>query len=333
LSALGAAGISEPDINHAASRMLYGLTNQRAREWAKEHGNEHHSDPLKIANAVFVGNNVTLNTRFAQTFLDYYRGNVIQVDFLSDQAVEAVNQWASDNTDGLIPEIIQAFDPRTVAAVANAIYFSDRWEWEFRPEETREAVFHSPAGEQNAFYMLREGNNQVYYEDDRVQATPLRFRTGCGLYIILPKDGDATGLLSSMTSEYFEEIQRDSINASGKLLLPRFTMDSGVLDLKDCLVSLGVPLFDPLAAPLTGGLLEEDIPVWLESAVHKAVIEVDEKGTTAAAVTVMAAAGSGMPLPTEPFEMICDSPFVFVLYGYTFDGGYQVLFTGVVNQP
>ena len=40
-----------------------------------------------------------------------------------------------------------------------------------------------------------------------------------------------------------------------------------------------------------------------------------------------------MPLPTEPFEMICDRPFAFVLYEYTYDWGYQVLFTGAVNQP
>jgi len=81
-------------------------------------------------------------------------------------------------------------------------------------------------------------------------------------------------------------------------------------------------------------LIEENIPVWLSSAVHKAVIEVDEKGTTAAAVTVMAVeAGAAMPEPTESFEMNCNKPFVFVLYGNTYDGGNQILFTGIVNQP
>jgi serine protease inhibitor len=103
--------------------------------------------------------------------------------------------------------------------------------------------------------------------------------------------------------------------------------------LRDTLVALGVPLFDEQAAPLTGGLIEEHIPVWLESAVQIATIEVDEKGTTAAAVTIMPAPGAGLPEPTLPFEMICNTPFVFILYGYTFDGGNQVLFTGVVNQP
>ena len=94
-----------------------------------------------------------------------------------------------------------------------------------------------------------------------------------------------------------------------------------------------MPLFDNKASTLNG-LIEENTPVWLSGAVQKAVIDVDEKGTTAAAVTVMPAdAGAPLPPTTEPFEMICDRPFAFVLYGHTYDGGNQILFTGIVNQP
>ncbi len=333
LTALNASGISVEDLNIAASRMLYDLTNVREKEFAKEYGEKDYNNPLKIANALFVGNNVTPNKTFAQVFMDYYRGSVMKVDFGSKEAVDAVNNWASDNTEGLIKNIVNEFDPETVAAIANAIYFSDRWEREFNVSETREDAFHSPNGETKAFYMLREGDGQTYYEDDKLQAMPLRFSSGGGLYILLPKDGDATSLLSSLTSDYFEEIQNDAIRATGKLLLPRFNIDGDILKLTDTLKALGVPLFDEALAPLTGGLLEETIPVWLSDAAHKAVIKVDEKGTTAAAVTVMTANGTSMPQPTEPFVMDCNKPFVFVLYSDTYDAGTQVLFTGMVNEP
>ena len=332
MAALSASGISEADLNAAASRMLYDLTRQANKQYEADYGIAYH-DPLKIANAVFVDNDVSLKQSFAQAFLDYYRGSAMNVDFSSSEAVDAVNAWASENTDGMISDIIKEFDPLTVAAIANAIYFSDRWEWEFDASMTREDVFHSPAGDVAASFMLREGDNQAYYEDERIQAMPLRFSTGGCLYILLPKDGDATGLLASMTSGYFEEIQAGAEYVSGKLLLPRFSIESEAIELGDTLTALGVPLFDRDSAPLTGGLIEENTKVWLSSAVHKAVIKVDEKGTTAAAVTVMIAAGSGMPVPTEPFEMVCDAPFVFVLCGHTYDGGNQVLFTGIVNQP
>jgi serine protease inhibitor len=120
LTALGASRITEADINRASSRMLYSLTNLQNKEY-KEYYN-----PLKIANAIFVGKNVTLKKDFAQTFMDYYRGNSINVDFSSSDAVDAVNRWASKNTNGLIENLIQKFDPLTVAAIANAIYFSNR---------------------------------------------------------------------------------------------------------------------------------------------------------------------------------------------------------------
>jgi serpin B len=327
LSALGAAGINQDDINTAASRMLYDLTKLRDKEY-KEYYN-----PLKIANAIFVGNNVTLRKDFAQAFMDFYRGSSINVDFSSRDAVDAVNQWASENTSGLITDLVQEFDPSTVAAIANAIYFSDRWAWEFNSKETKEEVFHAPSGDTSAWYMLREGSDQLYYEDERVQAIPLRFKHDGGMYIVLPKDGDAKALLSSMTNDYFNEIQRNSFLAEGKLLLPRFSIQNDIKGLKEALESLGVPLFDIESAPLTGGLIKENIPVWLSKAIQKAVIQVDEKGTTAAAVTVMLGATSAGPQPNVPFEMICDRPFVFILYEDTHDGGRQILFTGMVNQP
>lgn len=328
LTALGAQGITAEDINLAASRMLHDMTKERSREYEPEAHN-----PLQIANAIFVDQDEKIKSEFAQNYADYFRGQIIGVDFSNPDAVSAVNQWASEHTDGLIEELIQEFDPNTIAAIANAIYFSDRWEWEFKAEQTAENTFYGANGESSAHFMLRECDSQTYYEDGRLQAMPLRFKSGGALYILLPKDGDAAGLLASMDDAYFTEIQRDSIQANGKLLLPRFTIDSGIIPLREALESLGIPLFDQQSAALTHGLIEGDTPTWLSDAVQKAMIAVDEKGTTAAAVTVLAAAGGAMPEPTEPFEMICDKPFAFILCDSTYDGGTQILFTGIVNRP
>jgi serpin B len=180
--------------------------------------------------------------------------------------------------------------------------------------------------------MLREGDELPYYEDEEVQAIALDFSAGGGMLIILPKDGDAKSLLKSMTAEDFDKMRYDYEARPGTLKLPRFSIESDVMDLVEALDALGVPLFDDAA--LTG-LLEEQAVV-LSSAVQKAVIKVDEKGTTAAAVTVMVGETSAILDEEEkkpPFEMICDKPFVFVLYGYTADGVSQVLFTGLVNKP
>jgi serpin B len=92
------------------------------------------------------------------------------------------------------------------------------------------------------------------------------------------------------------------------------------------LKNLGIPLFEE--GSLTGVI--EETALQLSDALHKAVIKVDEKGTTAAAVTLLLAdaASAGPQEPEKTFEMNCNKPFVFVLY----DRG-QVLFTGMVNEP
>lgn len=331
LEALGAAGLTAEDINSAASRMLYGLTAVQQNEWNQEMDMPL-VDPLKIANAIFVDRTQTVAPKFAEVFANDYLGDSISVDFSSKEAVDAVNQWCSDNTDGLITDIVNSFDPQTVAAIANAIYFSDRWYSEFNPDMTRNSTFHAPTGDMDSPFMLREGYKLDYYEDDTVQAMPLNFATGGGLAILLPKDGDAESLLSSLTDERFSQILAGTSGRTGKLLLPRFEIESGVMNLRESLAALGVPLFDP-AEPAVTKLLADADPLVISQAVQSAKIKVDEKGTTAAAVTVIALAGAALPQPTQPFEMNCDHPFVFVLYGDTYDGGAQVLFTGVVNQP
>ena len=333
LDALGASGLDPEDINRAASRMLFDLTNERARRegWGQWGASE--ESALHIANAIFVDYDVTLRREFAQTFMDYFRGEMINVDFRSPYAVEEVNLWASYNTNGLITEVVQEFDPLAIAAIANAIYFSGRWTYQFDPEQTRRDIFHSPAGDGYAYFMRMEWPFIPYFEDERVQAITLPFSGEGGMTIILPKDGNATGLLASMTDEYFERMQSESVLGEGSLLLPRFSIENTIDNLKDALVALGVPLFDEWAAPLTGGLIEENLYVWVGDAVQVAMIEVDEEGTTAAAVTVMEIRAESLPIAVTTFEMICNTPFVFVLHSRTTDGGRQVLFTGVVNQP
>jgi serpin B len=329
VTALGVPGLGETDINNGASRMLYDLTRQREKD-AYEKGDYH--DPIKIANAIFVDYDATIKKDFAQAFMDYFRGSSINVDFGSPRAVKEVNDWAGKHTIGMIPEIIHNFPSGTVAAIANAIYFFDRWAWEFDPNKTKEDIFYAPDGETTAFYMLREGNELTYYEDENLQAMPLRFNTGGGMYILLPKDGDAAGLLASLTNAYFSEIRAGSGLAKGKLLLPRFSIEEEVMSLTDILISLGIPLFEDGALP---GVIQEGA-VQLSDALQKAVIKVDEKGTTAAAVTVLlmdaTSAGPRDP-PEKTFAMICDKPFVFVLYDRTYNGPAQVLFTGMVNKP
>jgi len=337
LKALGAAGITADEMNRAASLMAGGLTAPSGGPRAESYGTSPApSESLKIANAIFISDEATLKKEFTRIFADFYRGAAMSVDFSSLEAVDAVNQWVSDHTGGLIDRIVEEFSADVILAITNAIYFAGQWNKEFNADRTEEDVFHAPDGDTTAFYMLRRGDELNYYEDDRVQAMPLAFAGGGGMCVILPKDESAVETLSTMTNGYFESIMAGAEPAEGRLLLPRFTIEGKTIELREALETLGVPLFDQKAAPLTGGLVEEDYYLWASSVLHKAVIEVDEKGATAAAVTIVQVdyAMAAPPMDeTEPFEMICDKPFVFIVYGETDSGVHQVLFTGIVSRP
>jgi len=339
LEAIGAKGSEADAVNQAAARMLFDLTNQAARRHNPDWPN-----PLHIANGMFASQRVTINQAFAQIFADYYQGGIMNVDFLHYHAAYAINRWAYDNTYGLIYQMVSPkdFDERTAAVIANAIYFSDSWWRKFDPALTQRGNFYGMHLINQAYLMemaWQEHDPVLYFEDDVTQALTLNFETGGGITIMLPKNGDATGLLASMTLEYFEHMlaRENKQLAQGRLVLPRFSMENNHNNLPYVLTNMGIPLFDEFAAPLSGenGLLAVGPPrVWLSDAMQTALIELDEEGATAAAVTLMIAVAESAPPPAQTtFEMICNRPFAFILHKNTIDGGNQILFTGVVNQP
>jgi serpin B len=327
LAALSEGGISPGDLNKAASRLLYGLTDALMTEL-----NPDFKNPLKIANAVFVDNSRTLNQDFAQKFMDFYRGGSLSADFKSGVGVKTVNDWVDLHTEGKIPSIVSEFTPDTVAVLANAIYMASPWRDKFLAERTKAGTFRSPKGEIQAPLMEAQ-HFYPYYEDDSIQAISIKLASSGALLVVLPKEGDPYKTLGSLTSAKLKEIFDAFETREGRVVLPRFKIESGALELAPVLTKMGVKLFDPSLALLTGGLVEGAEPVFLSKAVHKALIEVDEEGMTAAAATVMAAVARALLPQGEPFEFVCDKPFLIVAYGSPRDNPIQALFVGIVNDP
>ncbi|MDO4333959.1 MAG: serpin family protein [Eubacteriales bacterium] len=329
LSALGMSGMDEAALNEAVKTAIGELTCQEQADWMEENGFEYES-PLKIANALFVGENSRTEENFESVFADYFSGKLFSVDFSSEASAEKVNEWAKEATKGKIDHIIDAFDPDTVAAIANAIYFSDAWNNKFSEEQTKEDVFHGKNTEEQVSFMNQKFTEMPYYEDDTMQAASLSTANGGQLILLLPKDGKSPEeILADMTAEQFSQIQGADFGTV-QLSMPKFKLESDVFSVKEALELLGVPLTDA-QKPCLSGLVENET-LYISEAVQKAMIEVDEEGMTAAAVTIMAMERASLPVEQEPVELKCDRPFAFLLTAYGGAEGQQVLFAGVVNQ-
>ena len=71
-------------------------------------------------------------------------------------------------------------------------------------------------------------------------------------------------------------------------------------------------------------------PVWISSVKHKTFVDVNEKGTEAAAATSVEMRATAMPVSRPPFEMIVDRPFVFAIRD---NKSGALLFIGAITDP
>ena len=329
LKVIGEAGIDAETLNQMVKAVNAGLSQEERRKSYEEYG-ETFESPLKIANALFVQKDAAVNQTFAQLFSDNYDGKLFSVDFSDSSAANAINSWASEKTDGKITEIVDSFDADTVAAIANALYFSDSWSNQFLEENTTEGTFHGAKQDEDAEFMNQKLSDGIYYEDETMQAVVLWTTSGGQMVLCLPKDGySAEEALQSLTTEKLQKISGAEYRCV-QLSLPKFKLESKTFSIKEALEARGVPLMQATDAALTEVLDNEAL--YISSAQQSAMVEVDENGLTAAAVTVMGLEKMALMPETDPIELTFDSPFAFVLTGNGEDAGDQILFTGVVNH-
>ncbi len=329
LKVIGEAGIDAETLNQMVKAVNAGLSQEERRKSYEEYG-ETFESPLKIANALFVQKDAAVNQTFAQLFSDNYDGKLFSVDFSDSSAANAINSWASEKTDGKITEIVDSFDADTVAAIANALYFSDSWSNQFLEENTTEGTFHGAKQDEDAEFMNQKLSDGIYYEDETMQAVVLWTTSGGQMVLCLPKDGySAEEALQSLTTEKLQKISGAEYRCV-QLSLPKFKLESKTFSIKEALEAMGVPLMQATDAALTEVLDNEAL--YISSAQQSAMVEVDENGLTAAAVTVMGLEKMALMPETDPIELTFDSPFAFVLTGNGEDAGDQILFTGVVNH-
>lgn len=329
LKVIGEAGIDAETLNQMVKAVNAGLSQEERRKSFEEYG-ETFESPLKIANALFVQKDAAVNQTFAQLFSDNYDGKLFSVDFSDSSAANAINSWASEKTDGKITEIVDSFDADTVAAIANALYFSDSWSNQFLEENTTEGTFHGAKQDEDAEFMNQKLSDGIYYEDETMQAVVLWTTSGGQMVLCLPKDGySAEEALQSLTTEKLQKISGAEYRCV-QLSLPKFKLESKTFSIKEALEAMGVPLMQATDAALTEVLDNEAL--YISSAQQSAMVEVDENGLTAAAVTVMGLEKMALMPETDPIELTFDSPFAFVLTGNGEDAGDQILFTGVVNH-
>jgi serpin B len=325
---------------------------------------------LRMANAAFAQRDWAIEQAYLERIASTFGAGVRLVDYRADYeaARKSINAWVSDQTKKRIPELIpeNILDELTRLVLVNAIYLKGEWETEFDRRATEPKPFTRLDGSLvKVPTMFQSGGQTIpYARGNGWQATELRYRgadgtTPLAMTLILPDD--LPSFESKLSATQLERIatalegERDQlaevtdgewegpcgcgcIDYSVDLYLPRFSAGTHA-SLADVLKSLGMPL------ALTRGVADfsaihvpkgyEDI-LYVGDVIHQANIDVDEKGTEAAAATAvdMGDTGGGcvgsLPAPRKTITLRLNHPFLFVLRDVETGA---VLFMGRVVDP
>jgi serpin B len=294
-----------------------------------------HELTLTIASTYFAQRGMTFEAGFLDALATRFDSGMRVVDFVADpEAVRhLINAWVNEQTRERIPSILQPGDivSATRLALVNAIYLKAPWYQAFRLDQTSDAPFTLGDGTTIPVPTMHTGGQLACATGDGWAATDLRYiDQKLSMLIVVPQDLAAfeAGLGPSQFAAVLEALadSEEAYTAVAEVSLPRFEIESRA-SLGDVLAALGMPnAFDPALADFSGMTLEESL--YIGKVIHQANISVDEKGTEAAAATVVSMdVGGG---PSDTCTVNANRPFLFALRDRETGA---VLFMGRVVDP
>lgn len=276
---------------------------------------------LHSANALWTQKGLKLKPAFMTSLARYFSSGVWQVDFAKhpDAANNAINKWVKQQTNGKITKLFNHGDinPNTLLVLANAIYFKAAWQDQFEKSATTNAPFNGTGSIPFMNGGKADGNSTSTYD-----AAQLAYKGGrFAAVAIMPKTQSLRDFIGGLDADRLSAIT-GGLSQPYLVSMPRFTIRT-TLDLGKMLPAMGMPTAFGSGADFsamgTSG-------AWIQAAVQKDYLNVDENGSEAAAVTGIAV-GSSAEVATK---MTFDHPFLFLIRD-TVTG--TILFAAQVQNP
>ncbi|KAL3310240.1 Serpin peptidase inhibitor, clade B (Ovalbumin), member [Cichlidogyrus casuarinus] len=233
----------------------------------------------------------------------------------STVTIDTINAWVEKNTNGMIKNFLQEIPFDTAMLLMNTLYFKGQWEKTLDP--VRNVMFESVDGQKYPMDRVGKTYSFPYLRDEErgfhVINLPFRRRFG---EMQVPLDAD-------VYAQLVPNLVRTPVNFE----IPKFRVESKH-KLKPILQAVGVDdLFSRSKANLSG---MSDLPLFVSAVEQAAVLELNEYGLEASAVTQMTIMSKSLLTIMNPIPFICDQPFSFVLYDKQTN---KIAFVGKYNRP
>ncbi len=265
----------------------------------------------------------------------YFDTEVSALDFdNTSNAADVINDWASDNTNGKIKQVVDESDViDLIAALANATYFKGNWLNGFDAKDTRAEVFYTnTAGSDSVSCQMMHGGTEEepwgmnYYGNEDIQLVRIPFKTNScyEMVCVMPRDKSCDELLADLDGDQWDTWMGSSSCRELILNIPKFE-ESFKYYLKNPLINLGMQtMFDN--ADLTG-MFSNVNNLAVDNVIQGTFISVDETGAEAAAVTVI-----GIYVTSAPsiIELSFDHPFIYAIQDAE---THAIIFIGKMTSP
>ncbi len=267
----------------------------------------------------------TLKTKFA-------------ADVFQNASLDVVNNWVARKTENKIPRMLDQLDPDSTAVLLDAVYFKARWATVFDKKFTKDEPFHITRTQDAEVALMNQTGNFSLVSRGGYRALRINYEIPeLGLVIVLPDDVEgaaavARRLDANGLAELFAALRDGKASKPVALALPRFKAEYKV-DLVGPLRQAGMrKAFEPGAADFSGmtGRPAGQAGVYIGDVLHRAVIDVAEESTEAAAATAVVIRPTAMPRLVMPEAFRVDHPFLFYLVDDTTG---LILFEGRIADP
>jgi serpin B len=268
---------------------------------------------------------------FLKTLGGNYGAAMRLLDFLNnpEPSRSTINTWVSDQTHAKIQDLIPggAIASNTALVLTNAIYFNAQWADTFVKLGSANQTFYRDNDSATAMFMNKIASYKyASFADYAGLEMPYKGKE-LSMLFILPEPGKMPSVESALTSDFLSALFGSLVEQRVAVSIPKFKFSTSSVSLKDVLVSLGMVAAFQDTADFSG--IDGARMLYIQDAIHKAFVAVDERGTEAAAATAVTMVPTSLQIP-PPLQFIANRPFIFLIRDNVSGA---VLFMGKLADP
>ena len=328
----GAAGESKTALQEYLGTEDYSSFAKEYLENAKNYSADDYDgykNVFEIANSFWANKSLAFSNEYKKSVSENFNAEIDNLDFSKSKAAASkINGWVNEKTHKMIPTLVreEQLSEDTAAVLVNTVYFESAWNEEWGVPNKME-TFTAADGSTNKVELMRKTCSS-YYENDNATAFSCYYKNGLMFVGILPKEtGDFT--LESLDISSLLKNKNAAYEVYARM--PKLNFESE-FPLTDALKAAGLSdLFSPDTADFTSMQKNTDDKLFISEVLQKTKLELDDKGTKAAAATAVIM-NEGMAIdeqPKETREVYLNRPFAFLIYD---EGNEQIVFMGKVTK-